>query len=202
MKKIFDKKLKIFGLFISVFSFLASCSTTSRKDENNDSSEREEAIVTRILEESDPIAEIHVGPFEPLDGVEAKEVDSNAKTYDSSTILDMPRNNPINVVYDNSGNRTLQSVSCLLNNIVEENNYRYAIVVSVDVYLSLSFYKLGDDVYEIGAFNNFVMASVKYSAKAVLQHSNDGKFKNNFDTRLSLTTKALYYSADMIDWKK
>ena len=125
MKKIFDKKVKIFGLFISVFSFLASCST-SRKDENNDSSEREEAIVTRILEESDPIAEIHVGPFEPLDGEEVKEVNSNAKTYGSS----------------------------------------------------------------------------KISAKAVLQHSNDGKFKNNFDTRLSLTTKALYYSADMIDLKK
>lgn len=84
----------------------------------------------------------------------------------------------------------------------EKGYYRAAIIGSFDVYLDISFKKLKDHVYEIGDFNQFVIAPVKYSLKMDYQHSYDGNFGQNFDNKLTVSTKAIYYMADMIDWTK
>ncbi|MCR5491750.1 MAG: hypothetical protein K6F32_06450 [Bacilli bacterium] len=84
----------------------------------------------------------------------------------------------------------------------EPGFYRYSIVLSFDVYLSVSFNKLDEHVYEIGAFNSFIMAPVRDTAQCIVQHSEDGEFCGDFDQKLVLSTKGLYYAAEMIDWNK
>ena len=78
--------------------------------------------------------------------------------------------------------------------------YRAAIVGSFDVYLDVSFNKLGDHIYEVGNFNQFVIAPVRYSFKMADQYSVDGEFGPNFDTKLTVSTRSLFYMADAIDW--
>ena len=80
--------------------------------------------------------------------------------------------------------------------------YRYAIVLSYDVYLSVSFNYLGNKKYEIGSFNEFIMSPVVDTAKCTIQYSKDGTFESNFDNKLIISSKGLYYAADMISWRK
>ena len=80
--------------------------------------------------------------------------------------------------------------------------YRAAIVGSFDVYLDVSFNKLGDHIYEVGNFNQFVIAPVRYSFKMIDQYSVDGEFGPNFDTKLTVSTRSLFYMADAIDWSR
>ena len=78
--------------------------------------------------------------------------------------------------------------------------YRAAIVGSFDVYLDVSFNKLGEHIYEIGNYNQFVIAPVRYSFKMDSQYSENGEFGTNFDTHLTVSTRSLFYMADAIDW--
>ena len=82
----------------------------------------------------------------------------------------------------------------------EPGFYRAAIVGSFDVYLDISFSRLDKDIYEIGNFNQFVIAPVKYSFKMDIEHSYTEEFNPNFETSLTVSTKTLYYMADAIDW--
>lgn len=84
----------------------------------------------------------------------------------------------------------------------ESGFYRAAIVGSFDIYLDVSFKKLKDRVYEIGDFNQFVIAPVKNSFKMDYQFSSDLNFGKNFDTKISVSTKTLYNMGDMIDWSE
>ena len=84
----------------------------------------------------------------------------------------------------------------------ETGFYRAAIVGSFDVYLDISFKKLKDHVYEIGNFNQFVIAPVKFSFKMDYQYSENLEFGKNFDNKLTVSTKTLYNMGDMIDWSE
>lgn len=77
--------------------------------------------------------------------------------------------------------------------------YRLALVKSFDVYLDVSYNRLAKDVYEVGTFHSFVLAPTD-DIKLDVQHSYDGEFGSNFDNKLEVNTKTLYYMADMIDW--
>ena len=115
----FKKRLSLFAAIGITLTLLSGCnSTTSRKLANN----QEEKIIDNILEVASPRANVQVGPFETFTSSGVTPVSESARTYASSTILDMPKNQAINIIYDNSENRTLQSVSCLLTNIVDANN--------------------------------------------------------------------------------
>ncbi|MBR1582083.1 MAG: hypothetical protein IJ656_03520 [Bacilli bacterium] len=118
MANIFKKGLKLIGIIACSISFLVSC---SNKNESKPS-QNEEEVITKILEESDPMAEVFVGPFEKINEQELKTVENGTKTFGSSTILDMPKDMAINIVYDNEENRSLQSTACFLNDIVDSNN--------------------------------------------------------------------------------
>ena len=78
--------------------------------------------------------------------------------------------------------------------------YRAAIVGSFDVYMDVSFNKLDEHIYEVGNYNQFVIAPVRYSLTMDEQYSEDGEFGPNFDTKLTVSTKSLYNLADSIDW--
>lgn len=84
----------------------------------------------------------------------------------------------------------------------ERGYYRAAIVGSFDVYVEISFKKLKDKVYEVGNYNQFVISPVRDTFKMVEQHSYDGNFGPNFDTKLTVSTKAIYNLGDMIDWSR
>ncbi len=84
----------------------------------------------------------------------------------------------------------------------EPGYYRYSMILSFDVYLSVSFTKLDEHVYELGVFNSFYMAPVADSIVPLVQYSKDGNFSSNFDHKLVVSTKGLYYTAEMISWGK
>jgi len=78
--------------------------------------------------------------------------------------------------------------------------YRAAVVFDFDVYLSMSYRRIGNNIFEIGAFNRFVVCPDTSTVNYVIQNSKDGKFEDNFDTHLSLSEKAVYNNAAMLDW--
>ena len=80
--------------------------------------------------------------------------------------------------------------------------YRAAIVGSYDVYMDVSFNKLDTHIYEVGNYNQFVIAPVRGTFKLDEQYSEDGVFGPNFDTKLTISTKSLYNLADSIDWSQ
>ena len=80
--------------------------------------------------------------------------------------------------------------------------YRMALINDYDVFVSVSYNRLEKGIYEIGAYNEFLMSPVNYDLKLVIQHSYDDTFMNNFPSELVLSTKALYSAAEMIDWDK
>lgn len=82
----------------------------------------------------------------------------------------------------------------------EAGFYRYSVVMSFDVYLSVSFNKIDKDVYDVAAFNKFIISPVRDTTKVIIQHSKDGDFSGDVEDKLVLTTKTLYYTAKMIDW--
>ncbi len=79
--------------------------------------------------------------------------------------------------------------------------YRMALLNDYDVYLSASFNRLEKGIYEIGAYNEFLISPVNYSLNLVIQHSYDGIFMNNFDSELVVSTRGLYNAANAIYWK-
>ena len=79
--------------------------------------------------------------------------------------------------------------------------YRMALLNDYDVYLSVSYNRLEKGIYEIGAYNEFLISPVNHALNLVIQHSYDGKFMNNFESELVVCTKGLYNAADAIDWE-
>ena len=79
--------------------------------------------------------------------------------------------------------------------------YRMALLNDYDVYLSVSYNRLEKGIYEIGAYNEFLISPVNHALNLVIQHSYDGKFMNNFESELIVSTKGLYNAADAIDWE-
>ena len=108
---------------------------------------------------------------------------------------------PVNVTVS-SINGALNMLPPKVSKDEEAGYYRAAVIGDYDVYLDCSFKKLKDHVYEIGVFNQFVISPVKYTFKLVAQRSDDGEFKVNFDTKLVVSTKKMYSSADAINWGK
>jgi len=78
--------------------------------------------------------------------------------------------------------------------------YRLALVCDFDVHLSVSFERLANDKYMISNYNYFIMSPVMETSRRVFQYSEDGDFNSNFETKLKVTSKGLYYAADAIDW--
>ena len=111
------KLLGFFGLVTCAFSMLLSVVGC-----NNEPKVNNEDVITKILDESEPMAEVHVGEFGKISGLEVGEVEETGRYYGSSTILDMPRDQAINIVYDNYQDRSLQSVSSFLNTLVDAND--------------------------------------------------------------------------------
>ncbi|MBO4667021.1 MAG: hypothetical protein J5666_02675, partial [Bacilli bacterium] len=62
--------------------------------------------------------------------------------------------------------------------------YRLALINDYDVYVSVSYNRLEKGIYEIGAYNEFLMSPVNYDLQLVTQHSYDGTFMNNFPSEL------------------
>lgn len=117
MKNIIKKFIQMIEVVGFSLSFLVGCSVS-----NNNNAKIDEEVVTNIIQASNPNTSVHIGPFESSLTGELTELDEATKTYGSSTILDMPKNAAINVVYDNENNMSLQSVACFLGNIVEAND--------------------------------------------------------------------------------
>ena len=64
----------------------------------------------------------------------------------------------------------------------------------------MSFKRIGNKVYELGEFNEFISCPISGSGEKVIQYSKDEEFKDNFDTSLTLSSRAVFNNANSIDW--
>ena len=129
--------------------------------------------------------------------------EGKTKVYmeDGSTIT--PSNlDPVNITTTSINGELIDTIPPKVSKDDEPGYYRAAVTGDFDVYIDCSFKKLKDHVYEIGAFNQFVIAPVYKTFRLRAQHSADGTFGVNFDTKLVVSTKRIYSSADAIDWSK
>ena len=172
--------------------------------------EYNESIVKECVtykEDSDYIFNVYGNPYEIINNPtfslqfdKRYQYDGTKSLLDDMTDADLSYVDPYYGIFDQITYKMKSYPRTTVSKNEEPGFYRYSIIFSVDVYLSLSFNKLDKDLYELGAFNSFIMAPVKDSAKAFVQYSEDGNFESNFDSKLELTTKALYNAASMISW--
>ena len=78
--------------------------------------------------------------------------------------------------------------------------YRIAVVGAFDVYLDVSYRRIGVEQYEIGAHSKFIIAPVADTFAYTVQYSEDGEFGPCSEKKLSLSTDALYAGATALDW--
>lgn len=78
--------------------------------------------------------------------------------------------------------------------------YRIAVVGNFDVYLDVSYRRIGAEQFEIGAYTSWIIAPVADTFAYVVQYSEDGEFGPVSEKKLSLSTGALYAGASAIDW--
>lgn len=161
------------------------------------------------IEDSDYTSKIYGNPYDMLNNpVFALEFDSRYEYKGVSAFLDdqsdvkLSSVNPYNGLFDEIIRKINSFPSRSVKKDEDNGFYRYAIVMSVDVYLSVSFNRLEKDTYEIGNFSKFIMSPVLETSQAMIQHSYNEEFVAEDNPKLALTTKGLYYAADMIDWGK
>ena len=128
-------------------------------------------------------------------GKDMKVYMEDGDTYNISNL------DPVNVTVS-SINGAMNMLPPKISKDEEDGYYRAAVIGDFDIYLDCSFKKLQDHIYEIGAFNQFVISPVKNTFKLVAQHSADGSFSINFPTKINISTKKIYSSAEMINWSK
>ena len=80
--------------------------------------------------------------------------------------------------------------------------YRLAVLFDFDVYLSISYKRIGETAFEIGEFNQFICCPVIDTITYDIQYSKTTEFGDNFNTNLTLSDKAVYNNAAMLDWGK
>ena len=80
--------------------------------------------------------------------------------------------------------------------------YRLAVLFDFDVYLSMSYKRIGESAFEIGEFNEFVCCPIVDTLTYDIQYSKTDEFVDNFNTNLTLSDKAVYNNAAMLDWGK
>lgn len=118
----------VIGTLLCSFLIVVTLVSCNKKDKDNNNQNND--IVTRIIEESAPKATVEVGEYESIITDDFEDVSDDLKTSTSTTIFDMPKNGAINLVYSNDDNRSLQSVSTLMSNIVEANNDTHMISIT------------------------------------------------------------------------
>ena len=78
--------------------------------------------------------------------------------------------------------------------------YRLAVVCSFDVYLSLSVTRIGENQFEIGSYNEFIMSPVSGTTSFDVQYSQNNVFDNPYDKKFKLTSEGIYNSIKIINW--
>ena len=117
-----NKGIKTFGLFgllaVSI-SLLAGCQNKPNDNKNDIPDE----VITNIIEKAEPSATVEVGPFETSFSNDTQEIDESMRHTASTAIYDMPKDEAINIIYNNDEeNLNFQAVNALLENIVTAND--------------------------------------------------------------------------------
>lgn len=163
-----------------------------------------------VTYESDVTYETHLrnSPFQLVGAPEfAMEFDSRYQYKDSINVL-LEDGSQIKTSINNPYETVVKATASKITNIFDfkvpvgslPGFYRLALVADFDVHLSVSFERLADDQYIIGNYNYYTISPVTETFDRVIQHSEDGNFDGNFETKLKVTTKGLYYAADAITW--
>ena len=118
MRKKCKKTFALFGLLAVSLSLLAGCQNNQKDKKNNDIPDE---VITNIIEKAEPSATVEVGPFETSFSNDMQEIDESMRHTASTAIYDMPKDEAINIIFNNEDDLNFQSVSVLLDNIVTAN---------------------------------------------------------------------------------
>lgn len=119
MRKKGIKTFGLFGLLAVSISLLAGCQNKPNDNKNDIPDE----VITNIIEKAEPSATVEVGPFETSFSNDTQEIDESMRHTASTAIYDMPKDEAINIIYNNDEeNLNFQAVNALLENIVTAND--------------------------------------------------------------------------------
>lgn len=117
------KRLSFLLALSCLFTSLIGCGSQKQDKEVT------EEMITQTINASNPAVDVHVGPYEHLENREVEDVEGYNQTLSSSTILDMPIDEVINVIYS-SDTPSVQSLPSLFNNLVNANKELETIAVT------------------------------------------------------------------------
>ena len=81
-----------------------------------------------------------------------------------------------------------------------EGYYRLAVLFDVDVFLTYSYRRIGQETYELDVYNDLTISPVISSCLYQIQYSETEEFKDEFNTKLVLDTEAMWNSANSHNW--
>ena len=82
----------------------------------------------------------------------------------------------------------------------ETGYYRIAVTCHFDIYVSMTFAKVGTDKYSFIGNSKYIYSPVLQKAGCVLQYSTSGKFINTFEKKVTFSNEKIYNIANGLDW--
>ena len=126
--------------------------------------------------------------------------------YPTNMELDLEDNVHITVTTNDPYDNILNKVTPYMDKeeIVSKDHtsgyYRLAVLFDVDVFITYSYRRIGPDTYELDAFNDLTISPVLNSCYYEMQYSEDGEYKDSFDTCFTLDTQVLWWYAHSHNW--
>lgn len=82
----------------------------------------------------------------------------------------------------------------------ETGYYRIAVLFDVDVYLTYSYKKIGEETYELDVHNALTISPVIGTCQYVIQYSEQETFEDTFNTHFDINTETLWACANNQNW--
>ena len=114
--KPFKKTWALLASLILAGALCAGCEQPRKNEE-----ETQEELITHAIESSDPSIDVHVGDYQSILTGAVDPIEEGAQSQGSSAILDMPKDQPIRVLYNQEA-ESLSAATFYLNNVVYSND--------------------------------------------------------------------------------
>ena len=110
------------GLLLTVLAVVPALSGCKKEEQKSNVPDEAtiEKMVTNIIDNSNINADVEVGPYESMLTGEVTDLPEDAQVFNSSTILDAPKDFETSVIY-NDEYKNLQTVTNLLGDIKNAN---------------------------------------------------------------------------------
>ena len=133
-----NRTTKHIGFFLTLASVVSVFAGCKKNDPQNNpdtpgetpTQEVTEEMLAKAIRASTPTVDVEIGEYEHLDHYTVKDVDEKVASYNSSSILEMDKDEVINVVYNSQSKSSIQASPMLLTNLVNANNELHTITIT------------------------------------------------------------------------